>query len=73
MQWPLRRLLITGVHVHIGVESGEKAIAISNGLTRYIPMMIGLSANSPFLQRLTGLASTQKYLKVYLLQDYRHY
>jgi len=60
MQWPLRRLLITGVHVHVGVESGEKAIAISNGLTRYIPMMIGLSANSPFFGgELTGLASTR--------------
>jgi carboxylate-amine ligase len=56
----LRRLLITGVHVHIGVESGEKAIAISNGLTRYIPMMIGLSANSPFFGgESTGLASTR--------------
>ncbi|MBT5077850.1 MAG: glutamate--cysteine ligase [Candidatus Marinimicrobia bacterium] len=60
MQWPLRRLLITGVHVHVGVESGEKAIAISNGLTRYIPMMIGLSANSPFFGgEQTGLASTR--------------
>ena len=60
MQWPLRRLLITGIHVHVGVESGEKAIAICNGLTRYIPMMIGLSANSPFFGgELTGLASTR--------------
>ncbi|MBT6870107.1 MAG: glutamate--cysteine ligase [Candidatus Marinimicrobia bacterium] len=60
MQWPLRRLLITGVHVHVGVESGEKAIAICNGLTRYIPMMIGLSANSPFFGgEQTGLASTR--------------
>ena len=60
MQWPLRRLLSTGVHVHVGVESGEKAIAISNGLTRYIPMMIGLSANSPFFGgEQTGLASTR--------------
>ena len=60
MQWPLRRLLITGVHVHIGVESGEKAIAITNGLTRYIPHMIGLSANSPYFDgEKTGLASTR--------------
>ena len=60
MQWPLRRLLITGLHVHVGVESGEKAIAICNGLTRYIPMMIGLSANSPFFGgECTGLASTR--------------
>jgi len=60
MQWPVRRLIITGLHVHIGVESGEKAIAITNGMTRYIPLLIGLSANSPFFDsELTGLASTR--------------
>ena len=60
MQWPVRRLIITGLHVHVGVESGEKAIAITNGMTRYIPMLIGLSANSPFFDsELTGLASTR--------------
>ncbi len=60
MQWPLRKLLITGVHVHIGVDSGEKAIAVTNGLTRYIPHLIALSANSPFHDgELTGLASTR--------------
>ncbi|MEE9466127.1 MAG: glutamate--cysteine ligase [Candidatus Neomarinimicrobiota bacterium] len=60
MQFPVRRLLICGLHVHIGVESGEKAIAIVNGLLRYIPHFIGLSANSPFWDgALTGLASTR--------------
>jgi carboxylate-amine ligase len=60
MQWPLRRLLTTGVHIHIGVDSGEKAIAVCNGLTRYIPLMIALSANSPFFSgEKTGLASTR--------------
>jgi glutamate---cysteine ligase / carboxylate-amine ligase len=60
MQWPLRRLLITGLHVHIGVDSGEKAIAVTNGLTRYIPHMIALSANSPIYDsEITGLASTR--------------
>ena len=60
IQYPARRLLITGVHVHIGVDSGEKAIAITNGLTRYIPHMIGLSANSPFEDGTpTGLSSTR--------------
>ena len=59
-QWPLRKLLITGVHVHIGVNSGEKAIAITNGLVRYIPHFIGLSANSPINDKeVTGLASTR--------------
>ena len=60
MQWPLRRLLITGVHVHIGVDSGAKAIALPNCLTRYIPHFIGLSANSPIHDsEITGLASTR--------------
>ena len=60
MQWPVRRLIISGLHVHIGVESGEKAIAITNGMTRYIPTLIGLSANSPFFDKeLTCLVSTQ--------------
>ena len=60
MQWPVRRLIITGLHVHVGVESGEKAIAITNGMTRYIPLLIGLSANSPYFgNEFTGLASTR--------------
>ena len=60
MQWPLRRLLITGIHVHVGVESGEMAIAIVNGMKRYIPFLIALSANSPYFEgELTGLASTR--------------
>ena len=43
MQWPLRRLLISGIHVHVGVESGEKAIAIINGMKRFIPyFLVGL-------------------------------
>ena len=60
MQWPVRRLIISGLHVHVGVESGEKAISITNGMTRYIPLLIGVSANSPFFDsELTGLASTR--------------
>ncbi|MCH7938697.1 MAG: glutamate--cysteine ligase [Candidatus Marinimicrobia bacterium] len=60
MQFPVRRLLICGLHVHIGVESGEKAVAIVSGLLRYIPHFIGLSANSPFWDGAdTGLASTR--------------
>ena len=47
MQWPLRRLLITGIHVHVGVESGEMAIAVINGMIRYIPYLICLLYTSP--------------------------
>jgi carboxylate-amine ligase len=57
-QWPARRLMIFGVHVHVGIESGEKAIAISNGLTTYLPHLLALSASSPFFNDAdTGLAS----------------
>ena len=60
MQWPLRRLLITGIHVHVGIESGEMAIAVVNGMKRYIPYLIALSANSPYFEgEHTGLASTR--------------
>ena len=60
MQWPLRRLLITGIHVHVGVNTGEMAIAVVNGMRRYIPYLIALSANSPFFEgEKTGLASTR--------------
>ncbi|MGH2753723.1 MAG: glutamate--cysteine ligase [Actinomycetota bacterium] len=57
-QWTARRLLIFGVHTHVGVASGEQAIAIGNSLGTYIPHFLALSSSSPFWQgRDTGLAS----------------
>ena len=57
MLWPLRRLLITGIHVHVGGNTGEMAIAVVNGMRRYIPYLIALSANSPYFEgEETGLA-----------------
>ncbi len=57
-QWTARRLLIFGIHTHVGVGSGEEAIAISNALATYIPHFLALSSSSPFWQgRDTGLAS----------------
>ncbi|MDQ3915168.1 MAG: glutamate--cysteine ligase [Actinomycetota bacterium] len=57
-QWTARRLLIFGIHTHVGVGSGEEAIAISNSLATYIPHFLALSSSSPFWQgRDTGLAS----------------
>jgi carboxylate-amine ligase len=59
-QWTARRLLIFGVHTHVGVASGEEAIAVSNSLATYIPHFLALSSSSPFWQgRDTGLASTR--------------
>ncbi len=60
IQWPARRLLIYGLHIHVGVGSGEKAIAIMNALTTYIPHLLALSASSPFIDfEDTGLASAR--------------
>ena len=60
MQWPARRLQIFGIHVHVGVRSAAKAIAIANALASYIPHFLGLSASSPYwMGRDTGLASAR--------------
>ncbi len=60
MQWLARRMLIFGVHFHVGVRSAEKSIAIANALTAYIPHFLALSASSPYWHgRDTGLASSR--------------
>ena len=58
--WPARRLTTHGVHVHVGVRSGDKAIATVNSLSGYLPIFLALSASSPYWNgRDTGLASTR--------------
>ena len=60
IQWPARRLLIYGLHVHVGLSSGEKAIAVSNALSSYLPHLLALSASSPYTDfEDTGLASAR--------------
>ncbi len=59
-QWTARRLLIFGVHTHVGIKSAEEAIAVGNSLATFIPHFLALSASSPFWQgRDTGLASVR--------------
>ena len=60
MQWIAERELIFGLHVHVGLESAEQAVAVANGLRTWLPELLALSVNSPFWQaRDTGLASTR--------------
>ena len=60
MQWLARRLQIFGVHVHVGVRSPDKAIAIVNALSAYIPHFLAISASSPYwVGADTGLASAR--------------
>jgi carboxylate-amine ligase len=59
-QWLVRRMNVYGLHVHIGVKSGELALKISNALVRYLPHLLALSANSPFWQGIdTGMQSSR--------------
>jgi len=60
MRWVAERELIFGLHVHVGLESAQQAIAVASALRTWLPELLALSANSPFWQgRDTGLASTR--------------
>lgn len=60
MQWPARRLLTCGLHVHVGVRDGARSIAIINELRRHLPLFVALSASSPFFEgEDSGLASAR--------------
>jgi carboxylate-amine ligase len=61
MQYVARRELIFGLHVHVAVDDPDKAIAVNNGLIVDLPLLLGLSASSPFWRgEPTGLASTRQ-------------
>jgi carboxylate-amine ligase len=55
-----RRELIFGTHVHVAIEGPDRAIYIADGLRRYLPLLLALSANSPFWRGAqTGLMSSR--------------
>lgn len=59
-QWPARRLQTFGVHVHVGVPSGDLAVAAVNELARHIGHFLALTASSPYWSgEDTGLASSR--------------
>jgi carboxylate-amine ligase len=53
-----RRLVTFGLHVHVGVDSGDKAVMICDRIMRHLPALLALSVSSPFWEgRNTGLHS----------------
>ncbi len=53
-----RRLITFGLHVHVGVDSGDKAVMICDRIMQHLPTLLALSASSPFWDRRdTGLQS----------------
>jgi glutamate---cysteine ligase / carboxylate-amine ligase len=60
LRFVARQELIFGMHVHVGIDDPDKAIHVANGMRVHIPLLVGLSANSPFWRAdSTGLASTR--------------
>ncbi|HZG65123.1 MAG TPA: carboxylate-amine ligase [Herpetosiphonaceae bacterium] len=58
MQDAARRLLIFGMHVHVGMPDQETAIQIQNVARYFLPHLLALSTSSPFwLSRNTGFKS----------------
>jgi glutamate---cysteine ligase / carboxylate-amine ligase len=52
--------VVLGMHVHVGMPSGDMAIGVINMLVQYLPHLLAVSANSPFWQGVdTGLASSR--------------
>jgi carboxylate-amine ligase len=53
-----RQLVTFGLHVHVGVDSGDKAVMICDRIQRHLPTLLALSCNSPWWNnRVTGLLS----------------
>jgi carboxylate-amine ligase len=60
LRFVARQELIFGVHVHVGIDDPDKAIHVVNGMRVHMPILLALSANSPFWRAdATGLASTR--------------
>jgi carboxylate-amine ligase len=58
MQSLARRLLICGMHVHVGIEDDELRILLLNQFSSFLPLLLALSTSSPFWQgENTGLKS----------------
>ena len=60
LQFVARQEIIFGIHVHVGVDDPDKAIHVTNGMRVHLPLLLALSANSPFWRGdQTGLDSTR--------------
>ncbi|MBT8417303.1 MAG: carboxylate-amine ligase [Silicimonas sp.] len=52
-----RRLLISGMHVHIGIDDPDLRVDLMNQLAYFLPHLLALSTSSPYWQGVdTGLA-----------------
>jgi carboxylate-amine ligase len=60
LRFVARQEIIFGQHVHVGLDDPDKAIHVANGMRVHVPILLALSANSPFWRAdITGLSSTR--------------
>ncbi len=58
LQAVVRRLVICGMHVHVGIGDNDLRIDLMNQVSYFVPHLLALSASSPFWHgRNTGLKS----------------
>ena len=60
IQYPQHRNTTAGLHVHVGVDDPEKAVWVANEIRWHLPVLLALSANSPYWNGFdTGLQSAR--------------
>ena len=60
LRWIAEREVIFGQHVHVAVPGPDECIQAHNRLSEYAPLLLALSANSPYWQGMdTGYESTR--------------
>jgi carboxylate-amine ligase len=60
LRWIAQQELIFGTHVHVGIDDAEKAIYVADGMRGYLPLLLGMSTNSPLWQgKTTGMMSSR--------------
>jgi glutamate---cysteine ligase / carboxylate-amine ligase len=58
MQAAARRLMIGGMHVHVGIDDDDLRVDLMNQLSYFVPHLLALSCSSPFWEgERTGLMS----------------
>ncbi|HEY1358222.1 MAG TPA: YbdK family carboxylate-amine ligase [Thermoleophilaceae bacterium] len=60
LRWIAQQELIFGTHVHVGIDDAEKAIYVADTMRGFLPLLLGMSSNSPLWQgKTTGMMSSR--------------
>ena len=60
LQYVVRQEIVFGTHVHVAIEGADRAIYVADGIRRHLPLLLALSANSPYWRgEPTGMMSTR--------------